>query len=126
MQAQEKLPALPEGSISELHHVCEQSRDCDMPGKLSHHTSTVDLHWRVFWSIQCLSKYDAKGKPRLSKMILFPGGNRSRKKRDALRNPIGFGAGAPLVYILLQTPSLQRIFVSYAAFAKSKVMVKIK
>lgn len=59
-------------------------------------------------------------------MIHFAGGNRSQKKHDALRNPTGFGTGSPLVYILPPTPSSQRIFVSYAAFAKSKVMVKIK
>lgn len=65
------------------------------------HLSTIDLHWIVFWTIKFLSKYDEKGKPRLSKLVYIPGGN-INIKNIILLNPTGFRVGASLVYILHQ------------------------
>lgn len=54
------------------------------------------------------------------------GGHISLKKHDSLINLIGFGPGISPVYKQPQRPSFQRIFISYAAFTKSKAMMKIK
>ena len=95
-------------------------------GTLSLHLSPADSHSIVFWSTKSLSKNDAKGKLRLSKMVHIPGGTIVLKTRNTFINPIGFGFEASLVYILPQRPSLQRIFVSHATFTKSKTKMRIK
>ena len=68
---------------------------CEMLGKLSHTPPPpVCLRCIVFWSMNYLSTYYAKGKPRLPKKVRIPGGNMSLRKHGTLLNPIGSGAGS--------------------------------
>ena len=73
-------------------------------GTLSLHLSPADSHSIVFWSTKSLSKNDAKGKLRLSKMVHIPGGNIVLKKRNTFINPIGFGFEASRFTYYLKDP----------------------